>query len=213
MKVVETFEVVRKYLGWSYQEVSVKLGKYSPEYLRQVHQGRPFPGVEKDLILTYIRGLAERVVYLVFGDQIASVLREKLVTKFTLLIQQSKLSLSDVRALVEMISNDQVLMARIEHRTETMDAVGVEIDWEGELEDIIGKLKASKQGTLFESSEENIEDDAVLVQGRTTSVEHIFQKHQGLAMAQCPRCSYVQSEDRGCQCIRCGEGSIFNPNW
>ena len=154
MKVVETFEVVRKFLGWSYQEVSVKLGKYSPEYLRQVHQGRPFPGVEKDLILTYIRGLAERVVYLVFGDQIASVLREKLVTKFTLLIQQSKLSLSDVRALVEMISNDQVLMARIEHRTETMDAVGVEIDWEGTLQDAIRRLDMSKQGTLFPAKDE-----------------------------------------------------------
>ena len=213
MKVAELFEVVRKFLGWSYQEVSVKSGKYSPEYLKQVHQGRPYREVEKNLIVTYTKGLAERAVHLVYGDQIASILRDKLVAKFTQLVQYRKLSLYDVQALTEMISNDQILMARIKHRTETMDAVGVEIDWEGELEDIIGKLKASKQGTLFESSEENIEDDAVLVQGRTTSVEHIFQKHQGLAMAQCPRCSYVQSEDRGCQCIRCGEGSIFNPNW
>ena len=121
MKVAELFEVVRKFLGWSYQEVSVKSGKYSPEYLKQVHQGRPFPAVEKDLAVIYIRGLAERAVHLVYGDQIAGDLRDRLVTKFTRLVQQSKLSLYDVRALVEMIPNDQVFMTGIRHRTETMD--------------------------------------------------------------------------------------------
>ena len=213
MKVVETFEVVRKFLGWSYQEVSVKSGKYSSEYMKQVHQGRPFPEVEKDLIVTYMHGLAVRAVDLVFRGQIQGGLRDKLVTKFTQAVRQSKLPLEDVRALVEMITNDQVLMSRIKHRTETMDAVGVEIDWEGTLQDAIRKLDKSKQGTLFESSEEGAEDDAVLVPGRTSAAEYQIQKHQELAMAQCPRCGNIQSENRGCQCIRCGEGSIFNPNW
>ena len=153
MKVVETFEVVRKFLGWSYQEVSVKSGKYSPEYLKQVHQGRPFPGVEKDLIVTYIRGLAERAVYLVFGEQVASDLRDKLIAKFAQVVRQNRLSLNGAQALVERVSSEKVSEATARYRTGIMDVGSIDIAWEGLLEAIIDELDKSMQGTLPEDSD------------------------------------------------------------
>ena len=70
MNIASVLESVRNFLGWSFQDVSVKSGKYSPEYLKQVHEGRPFPSVEKELTMTYIRGLAEKAVDIAFGDKV-----------------------------------------------------------------------------------------------------------------------------------------------
>ena len=198
MKVVKTFEIVRKFLGWSFQDVSMKSGKYSPEYLKQVHEGRPFPSVEKELIMTYIQGLAELAVYLVFGGQIQGGLRDKLVTKFTQAVRQSKLPLEDVRAFVEMITNDQVLMSRIKHRTETMDAVGVEIDWEGTLQDAIRKLDKSKQGTLFPAKDEIAVDNTHLsLVSDSPTVSRQPNRDSQAGLADCDYCHKPLAKNQG----------------
>jgi hypothetical protein len=207
VKVVETFEVVRKFLGWSYQEVSMKSGKYSPDFLKQVHKGRTFPAVEKDIIVTYIRGLAEWAVDSVFGTQIPVDTREKLIRKFEQVAQGRNLSLENTRALAEKVSKERLLEASF--RSGTMEAVKIEIAWEDELESIICDLNRSQQESLFESADY----DAVLVPVSESREKHQFQKRREPAMAVCPRCDNVQSERLGCQCVRCGYGSIFNPNW
>ena len=152
MKVVETFEVVRKFLGWSYQEVSVKSGKYSPEYLKQVHQARPFPEVEKNLIMIYVHGLAERAVHLVFGGQITSDLRDKLTARFAQIVRQNSLSLEYAWLLVEKVSQDKVSKAN--YRPGTVDAVRVETAWEDVLASIVLDLNKLQQGRLLDGSDE-----------------------------------------------------------
>ena len=150
MKVAELFEIVRKFLGWSYQDVAMKSGQYSAEYVKQVHQGRPFREVEENLIVTYINGLAEKAVHLVFGDRIPSDLRDKLIAKFARIVHQNSLPLENARALVEKVSQDSVPKASF--RLGTMDAVRVEIAWEEVLASIVDEFNQNPQGRLLEDS-------------------------------------------------------------
>ena len=216
MKVVKTFEVVRKFLGWSYQEVSVKSGKYSPEYLKQVHEGRPFPGVEKELIMTYIRGLAEMAVNLAFGGKVQGGLHEKLVAQFTEVVRQNNLGLEGVKALVEEVSKDRTLARKL--RTQTMDVdVNIDIDWEGTLEEIVLRLNRPDQGDMFGVIGEDAEGSNLPVSDGGSTTSYHYQTRQISAEieanAQCPNCGNIQSEAQGCRCVQCGYGSIANPNW
>lgn len=216
MKVAEVFEFVRKFLGWSYEDVSMKSGKYSAEYVRQVHQGRPFHEVEKDLIVTYIRGLAEKAVHLVFGDQIADNLRERLVARFTAVVRRNNLGLEGVKALVEEISKDRTLARKL--RTQTMDVdVNIDIDWEGTLEEIALRLIKPDQRDMFDVIGEDSEGSNLPVSDGASTTSGHYQTPQisaGIeAEAQCPNCGNTQSEAQGCRCVRCGYGSIANPNW
>ncbi len=216
MKVAEPFEVVRKFLGWSYQDVAMKSGKYSPEYLKQVHEGRPFLSVEKDLIVTYIQGLAERAVYLACGGQVEESLREKLVARFAEVVRRNNLDLESVKALVEEISKDRTLTRK--PRTQTMDVdVDINIDWEGTLEEIVFRLNRPDQGDMFDVIGEDAEGSNLPVSNGASTTSYYYQTWQSFAeieaKAQCPNCGNIQSEARGCRCVQCGYGSIANPNW
>ena len=214
MNVVEVFEIVRKFLGWSYRDVSMKSGKYSTEYLRQVHQGRPFPSVEKDLIMTYIQGLAERAVYLASGGQVQGSFCDKFVAKFMQVVHRNNLSLGDAKTLVERVSKDRALTAKL--RTQTMDVnVGIDIIWEEILEEIVHGLNKPNQRNLFDVVDEYAEGIDLPVSDRSFTSEYYYQTRHipAEAKAQCQHCGNIQSEAQGCRCVQCGYGSIANPNW
>ena len=216
MSVATVFESVRNFLGWSFQEVATKSGKYSPEYLKQVHEGRPFPSVEKDLIMTYIRGLAERAVYLSSGGQAQGTLREKLVAKFMQIVHRNNLSLEDTKALVERVTRERALEPYL--RTQTMDVMpSIDIAWEEILDDIVRELNKPDQKDMFDVIGEYAEGSNLPVSDGVSTTSYHYQTQQFLseteAKAQCPRCDNVQSESQGCRCVRCGYGSIANINW
>ena len=224
MKVVKTFEIVRKFLGWSYQEVSVKSGKYNPEYLKQVHQGRPFPGVEKDLIMTYMRGLAERAVYLASGGQVQGGLCDKFVAKFMQIVHRNNLSLGDAMKLVERVSKDRALTAKL--RTQAMDVnVSIDIVWEEFLEEIVRGLNRPGQGKLLESDYVDTEVIPAFspIEGSKYRLESSLSpsvpvlklpqsRSQRAQYVQCPRCPSEQLWYLDCKCLNCGYPDIFSLN-
>ena len=216
MNIATVLESVRNFLGWSFLDVSVKSGKYSPEYLKLVHEGRPFPGVEKELIMTYIRGLAEMVVNLAFGGKIQGSLHEKLVARFTEVALRHNLGLEGVKLLVEEVSKDRTLARKL--RTQTMHGdVDITIDWEGTLEDIVLRLNKPDQGDMFDVIGEDAEGSNLPVSDGASTTPYHYQTRQISAdleaKAQCPNCSNIQTETQGCRCVQCGYGSIANPNW
>lgn len=216
MNIAAVLESVRSFLGWSFLDVSVKSGKYSPEYLKHVHEGRPFPSVEKDLIMTYIRGLAEMAVHLAFGGTVQGGIHERLVARFTEVVRRNSLRLESVKALVEEISKDRTLARK--RRTQTMDGdVNIVIDWEGTLEDIVLRLNGPDQWDMFDViGEEAGVGNLIVSDGAPTTSYHYQTRHISAeieAKAQCPNCGNIQSEIQGCRCVQCGYGSIANPNW
>lgn len=90
----ETFEAIRRFLGWSFKELAGRMGNsYSEAYLKMVHQGRPLPEVEEKLIQTYIQGLAEQAVDSVFGLKVPQAIKTRLVANFSYVIRSSQLRL------------------------------------------------------------------------------------------------------------------------
>ena len=194
----------------------MKSGKYSPEYLKQVHEGRPFPGVEEELIMTYIRGLADMAVNLAFGGKVQGDLHEKFVALFTEVVRRNNLGLEGVKALVEEVSKDRTLARTL--RTQTMDVdVNIEIDWAGTLEEIVLRLNRPDQGDMFSVIGEDAEGSNLPVSDGGSTTSYHYQRRQISAeieaIAQCPICGNIQSEAQGCRCVQCGNGSIANPNW
>ena len=216
MNIAETFEDVRKFLGWSYRDVAMRLGKYSSGYLEQVHQGKPFPEVENNLIMTYVRGLAEMAVNLAFGGKVQRGLHEKLVARFTEVVRRNNLGLEGVKALVEEISKDRTLARK--PRTQTMDVdVNISIDWEGTLEETVLRLNRPDQGDMFDVIGEDVEGSNLPLSDGASTTSYRYHTRQISdeieAKAQCPNCGNNQSESQGCRCVQCGYGSIANPNW
>ena len=213
MKVVEAFEIVRQFLGWSYQDVSMKSGKYSPEFLKQVHEGRTFPSVEKDIIVTYIHALAEKAVQSVFRENLSTESFERLIAKFEETIQKWDLSLEDTLVLVERACKTRIPGAHF--RTGTLDAVRVEIAWQEVLEAIIDDINGSERQPSFEDRDKNRDDivNSLLVSVSSQPSHQLDQDSQTLAKATCPNCHETQTEDQGSKCVNCGYQSIGDPNW
>ena len=224
MNIAAILESVRNFLGWSLQDVSVKLGKYSPEYLKQVHEGRPFPGVEKELIMTYKRGLAEMAVFLASGGQARGALREKLVAKFMQTVHRNNLSLEGAKMLVERVSHGRTLESSF--RTKTMDVnPNIDIKWGEILEDIVSELNRPGQGILIEDDNigtevipvlSSIEDGKCRIESSLSPSVSVVKVPQPTSprvhYVQCPRCPNEQPWDLDCNCRNCGYLDIHSQN-
>ena len=219
MSIAAVFESVRNFLGWSFQDLSTKSGKYSPEYLKQVHEVRPFPGVEKELIMTYIQGLAELAVYLASGGQAQGALREKLVAKFMQVVHRNDLSLEGAKTLVERVSGDRVLESNF--RTQTMDVnVDIDIVWEEILEDILCELNRPRQGSLDYVGTEvapatyPIEDGKYGLESSLPPSANVIKVPQPTnpkeQYVQCPNCPNQQLWNLDIICRRCGFRDIHS---
>ena len=224
MNTAEILEDVRIFLGWTFQDLSLKLEKYEPEFLKKVHEGRPFLSVEKELIMTYIQGLAELAVYLVFGGQVQGDLREKLVAKFMQIVHRNNLSLEGAKMLVERVSSERVLESSF--RTQTMDVnVGIDIAWEEILEEIVRELNRPGQGSLFEGDYVGtevapatypIEDGKYGLESSLSPSANVLKVHQSTSpkeqYVQCPRCLNEQPWNLDCKCRSCGYLDIHSQN-
>ena len=144
MSYSQTLEDARKFLKWSYQDVAMRSsGKYSAEYMEQVHLGRPFSEVGDDLIEIYTEGLAVQAVDRLFRSTHPESVLISLANRFIDLVNRKKLPLGEIRALSESVSN------RSFRRLLTMEAPAIFIAWEGVLDEIVRELNKAQQGRLL----------------------------------------------------------------
>lgn len=219
MNTAEILEDVRIFLGWTFQDLSLKLEKYEPEFLKKVHEGKPFPEVAEDLNEIYTRGLAGKAVDFVYGKRFSGRTRNALIDVFLNSVHRRNISLEDVKVLVEKVSTVRIIEAA--HRQQsTVDDVSV---WEEFLEKVLLELSVSDQGKLFEDdfSDEDILPSFLTVKsGESVSKSSLMltqanlKSHkptavEGETMVQCYRCLERQPWHLSLNCIHCGYFDIF----
>ena len=152
MNIAQDFENARRFLGWSFQDVSEKLaGRYSSEYLKKVHRGEPFAEVNYALKRLYVGALAEKAVDSVLKGSphpyhVRVALIDGFVDEFVRFVRRKDLSLGDAKTLSDSIKAFRVIL-------EDASAID-EIRWEKELEAIIRERDKPEQGMLIEGVDE-----------------------------------------------------------
>ncbi len=181
----ETFEAIRRFLGWSFKELAGRMGNsYSEAYLKMVHQGRPLPEVEEKLIQTYIQGLAEQAVDSVFGLKVPQAIKTRLVANFSYVIRSSQLRLKDVITLAERASSIKIPVSEFRD-PDAMVLEDLRV-WEEALEGIaLDLIGGSIQGQLFR--------DYVPYKVVIRYVEECWFCHLASPGNQCRRCSKNQN--------------------
>ena len=98
-KFAESLENARKSLGWTIEEEAARAG-YGVDFLRRVHEGRPFPEVEKKLVQVLSSALAEKAARAVLSFH-AQIHVECLAASFLKISARYELTLERVRGLSE----------------------------------------------------------------------------------------------------------------
>ena len=200
MSYSQTLEDAREFLKWSYQDVAMRSsGKYSAEYMEQVHLGRPFSEVGDDLIEIYTEGLAVQAVDGLFRDSHPKSVLISLTNGFIDLVNRKKLPLGEIQAVSESVSG------RSFRGLSTMKAPAIFFAWEKVLAEIIEELN-SQQGRLFEenSRASDIISHSSLISDVPTITRESSRDPEAV-LAECNTCHKPRPRDRNsgqtCGCM------------
>ena len=196
MNTADKFESARKVLGWSFEDLATKLGKYTPEFLERVHRGEPMPQVEDDLNKVYMEALAKKAVNSFLRKKFPDRVRTGLNRRFVRFARRKNLALDDVIRLSLRVSEGSF------RELLTKDPDAIVVNWEGILEDIVREFKQTAQGSLFESGPENAvgntDSEISLITNQVNRVP------ESLVLAVCDYCGEFLSENQRDRCYECG---------
>lgn len=207
----EILRYLMKFVGMSIQDLNERLDhKYSLIYLTRILEGKPMPEVEKDIVATLIKAMAEKVGGCV--RKLSSKIRcdKAAQSAFENVVIKHGLELRDIASLTietcQRLENREATISV--KRIATMDVTDVSL-WEREIEDILNNLF---QGNLFAEEGESQPKAEVSENSKDSASSRLEDNFMATDYyrrppAQCYRCGAPTS---GLPTNRCGCGANWN---
>ena len=200
-------------LKWPLEQLEKKLGnRYSIRFLRQVFEGKPYPGVERDIAYAVSIGFADKVECAVGESGLPVGAGAAARQAYLDVVDQFSLRLHEMATLAEKICGKAAQAQTL--RTQTIDLANI-VTWYS----ILGSMARDlSQGKLFlGDSYLQVNEESSLLLKEHVSVHETptkvgLSRFNSEAPHECANCHLPAAELRHTKCLRCGYNWV-NSNW
>ena len=187
MNRAHDLDEVRKFLGWSFQELAKRTG-FSRRYLMDVHNGRPLPEVDQKLQEVYVQALGEKAANLAFGRRLTGQLLSKSVDAFSRIVRKHAIPIMGTIELYRIACKPEII-AGYDREPAVIDDISV---WEAVLESLA--VKIAEGGNEFGSNVTPIKK-----QDHTKNITQVI---------ECQNCQQDVINPKVCKCPICGSALV-----